>query len=321
MISISNFLSARLPLFIVLMAAGTYFSPIHLKIATWFPSFLLGVIIFFAGLSMNIDSLKNIRRKTRELLLATLLKWTLTVSISIGLAYLFFSAKPGIAAGLILAGTVPNATAATVYTFLAGGNTSLVIAASLVDIVISPIVAPAAMLGLLSEQISISFFSLLQSFILIVILPLGTGLVIQRSFPPFATYSKTVTRLGSSLALLLIVHTLVGSGKAVISSELGILPLLAFATLIQVILPMTAAYFIAKKLHVHEEDARSMLFHAGLCNTALAAILAFGFIGEIGAIAPILNMIFNLSIGAFVSNWFAKNVEYSEEIIQQHVVK
>ena len=312
--SITNFLSERLPLFIVLVAGVTYFSPIYLNVSPWFPSFLLGVVIFFTGLSMNIESIKNIRRKKRELFLATLFKWTFTVFISIGLAYLFFSSKPGIAAGLILAGTVPNATAATVYTFLAGGNTSLVIAASLVDIVISPIIVPLAMLGLLSEEVSISILSLLQSFLLIVILPLGTGLSIQRIFPQFATYSKTVTKFGSSLALLIIVHTIVGSGKVVISSEMSVLPLLSIATLIQVIFPMAAAYFIAKKLNVQEEDARAMLFHAGLCNTALAAILAFKFIGEIGAIAPILNMIFNLSIGAFISNRFSKTNIYSQQV-------
>lgn len=303
---ISNILSKKLPFLILLVAIGTYFSPFYWKVATWVPSFLLGVVIFFTGLSMNIASLKKMRTKKRELLAATILKWTISVIISIGLAYIFFASKPEIAAGLILSGTLPSATSATVYTFLAGGNTSLVIAASLLDVVISPIVAPLSMMGMFNEHINISFFSLLQSFLLIVVLPLGIGLFTQKTWPGSEVYSKSATKFGSSIALLLIVHTIVGGGKDTISSEISSLPLIAVATFLQVILPMVAAYFIARKIHISEGDSRAILFHVGLCNTSLAAILAFKFIGELGAIAPILNMIFNLSIGAHIANYFNK---------------
>lgn len=173
---LSEILSKRLPLLIILVAVGTYLSPIHLVVDPWFPSLLLGMVIFFTGISMNIEAIKEIRTKKRELVLATVLKWTLTVSISIGLAHLLFSTRPEIAAGLILAGTVPSATAATIYTFLAGGNTSLVIAASLLDVAISPIVTPLALQGLSDEVVKISFLDLLELFVMIVILPLGLGL-------------------------------------------------------------------------------------------------------------------------------------------------
>src|SRR5690606_8989641 len=105
---------------------------------------------------------------------------------------------------------------------------------------------------------------------------------------------------------LMIVHTLVGSGKDAIASELGTIPILVVATFIQVALPMAAAYYIAKGLKMNEQDARAALFQVGLCNTALAAILAFQFIGELGTVAPIFNMIFNLSLGALIANRFSK---------------
>lgn len=300
-----NFLSKNLSYLIVLVAIGTYFSPVYMQVSSWLPSLLLGIVIFFAGLTMNISAFQNIRTKKRELFLATLLKWTLTVFISIGLAYGLFLGTPEIAAGLILSGTVPSATAAAVYTFLAGGNTSLVIAASLLDVGISPIVTPLAMLGFPNNEVSISFFQLLESFLLIVVLPLSIGLGMQRFFPGTVTYSKAITRLGTSVSLLLIVHTIVGNGKEAISSEISLLPTIAIATIIQVVLPMACAYFICKKLGITEQDARATLFQVGLCNSALATILAFQFIGELGVVAPILNMIFNLSIGAMIAEYFS----------------
>lgn len=314
-----NFISKRLPLFILLVGVGTYLSPVYVKTDSWVPSLLLGIVIFFTGISMNISAIKDIRTKKRELFLTTFLKWTITVLISIGVSYLFFSSHPEIMAGMILAGTVPSATAATLYTFLAGGNTSLVIASSLIDIAFSPVITPLAMLGLSGNVVSISFFNLLQSFMVVVVIPLGAGILVQKFFPNSVTYSKSVTKLGSSLTLLLIIHTLVGSGKHAISLEINLIPLMVVATFIQVVLPMIAAYFIAKKLRVHEADARAILFQVGLCNTALAAILAFEFIGELAAIAPIINMIINLSVGAWISNYFAK-VPISEDVVDSEMI-
>lgn len=305
MLKINEFISKNLPLLILLMAIFTYLSPYYWKVYPWVPSLLLGIVIFFTGISMDVSSIKAIKTKKRELFIATFLKWTLTVLISIALAHLFFSEKPEIAAGFILSGVVPSATAATLYTFIAGGNTSLVIGASLLDIFVSPVIAPLSMLGLPGNTVSISILSLLKSFVTIVLIPLFTGLVLQRSVPSLVVHSKSITKFGSSISLLLIIHTLVGSGKETISTELGTLPILLIVTFVQVVLPMFLAYFIARKLSINEEDSRAIFFQVGLCNTALAAILAYEFIGNLAAVAPILNMIINLSMGAFFANYFS----------------
>ncbi|MFB4165731.1 bile acid:sodium symporter family protein [Alteribacillus sp. JSM 102045] len=301
---INEILSQLLSFLIVLLATFTYFSPIHLDTASWVPSVLLGVVIFFTGLSMNMEAIRGIGSKKKEIFIAALLKWTLTVLISIALANLFFTAESEIAAGIILSGTVPSATAATLYTFLAGGNTALVIVGSLLDTAISPVVTVLAMMSIPRNQVVITFIDLFQSFLLIVILPLSLGIFIQRVWPKSVDYSKNMTKFGSSLSLLLIVHIIVGEGKEAVATRLDVVPLMVGVILIQVLLPMALAYYIAKKWRTAEEDARAILFHVGLCNTALAAILAFEFIGELGAVPPIINTIINLSLGALVSNYF-----------------
>ena len=58
----------KLSLLILLVAIGTYFSPIYWNASSWVPSLLLGVVIFFTGLSINIDAIKDIRTKKRELI-------------------------------------------------------------------------------------------------------------------------------------------------------------------------------------------------------------------------------------------------------------
>ncbi|WP_236034836.1 bile acid:sodium symporter family protein [Alkalihalobacterium elongatum] len=307
-----------MPLLIIIVAFITYFLPFHLQVANWVPSLLLGLVIFFTGLSMNVEAIKKMRSKYNVLGIATFLKWTITVIVSVVLAHLFFSSRPEIAAGIILSGTVPNATAATLYTFIAGGNTSLVIAASFLDIMISPIVTPLALLGVDGDTVRISFFNLLQSFILIVILPITLGLLMQKKLPQLVEKSVSYTKLGSSITLLLIIHTIIGNAKGAIASELILIPMITIVAFFQVTLPMVIAYFTLKLkwLRVEKEDIKAIVFHVGLCNTALAAILAIEFISEIAAIPAIINMVINLSLGSFLANYLSKQTSSTEWIKQ-----
>ncbi len=254
------------------------------------------------------------KSKHRVLGLATFLKWTITVMISVVLAHLFFSSHPEVAAGVILSGTVPNATAATLYTFIAGGNTSLVIAASFLDIMISPIITPLALIGIDGDSVTISFFNLLQSFVLIVILPITIGLIMQRKVPQLVAESANYTKLGSSITLLLIIHTIIGDAKSTISSEFILIPMITAVAFLQVVLPMIITYLILqlKSIRVDEGDIRAIVFHVGLCNTALAAILAIEFISEIAALPAIINMVINLSLGSLLANHLSRKRIYSE---------
>lgn len=303
--TLATFFSKNLSYLILLVALLTYYSPIYWKAPTWIPALFLGFVIFFTGLSMNTSALKEIRIKKKELAITVLLKWTITVLVSVALAHLFFSSQPEIAAGVILTGAVPSATAATLYTFIAGGNISLVLASSLLDIAISPIVAPLSLIGVGTGAISISFFSLLKSFMIIVIIPITAGIALQRIFPALPHHSVHLTKLASPLSLLVVIHTLMGSGKHYMSQQLDLLPIIIIVAILQTVIPMLVNYSIARFLFEHISDARAALFQTSVNNAALAGILAFEFFGGLGAIAPILSLIINLSIGAQVSNFFA----------------
>lgn len=302
---LSEFFSKRLSVLILVVAVLTYFSPIYWKAPSWVPSLFLGFVIFLTGLSMNTSALKEIRYKKKELAITVLLKWTTTVLVSIGLAHLFFSSHPEIAAGVILSGAVPSAAAVSLYTFLAGGNISLVIAASLIDVGISPIIAPLALIGVDTGAVSISIFSLMKSFLIIVIIPLTVGITLQRLFPQLPQRSTHITKLLSPISLLVVIHTLMGSGKLYIAKEISLIPLLLFVAILQTIIPMIINYLIARFSFQYESDARAALFQTSISNAALAGILAFEFFGGLGAIAPILNLIIGLSIGAQISTYFA----------------
>ncbi|MFS0780701.1 bile acid:sodium symporter family protein [Bacillus sp. 1P06AnD] len=302
---LADFFSKYLSLLIPIVAVATYFSAFVWKVPTWVPSLFLGFVIFFTGLSMNTAALKETRYKKKELFITVLLKWTMSVLVGIILALLFFQSVPEIAAGVILTGAVPSATAATLYTFMAGGNISLVIASSLLDVGLSPLIAPLAMNTIDAGTISISFLSLLRSFAVIVIIPLAAGITLQRLFPQLPHRTVYLTKFLSPLSLLVVIHTLTASVKSFFAEEMHLFPLLILACILQTVIPMASSYYIAKKAFSSKNDAIAAMFQVSLSNSALAGILAFQFFGGLGAVAPILNLIINLSIGAQVSNYLA----------------
>ncbi|WP_042345528.1 bile acid:sodium symporter family protein [Bacillus massiliigorillae] len=304
--TLAEFFSKQLGLLILLVSIATYFSPVYWDAPSSVPRIFLGMVIFFTGLSMNTNALKEIRYKKKELAITVLMKWTITIIISVAIAHIFLSSHAELAAGLILTGAVPSATAATLYTFLAGGNISLVIAASLLDVVISPVVAPLAMIGLDTATISLSFISLLKSFLIIVIIPIVAGITLQRVFPQLPQHSGNVTKLLSPISLLIVIHTLMGNGKYYIAKEISLLPIILFAVLLQTIIPMIICYWIAKVVFQDEADARAALFQTSLCNSALAGILASEYFGGLGAVPAVINLIISLSIGAQIANRFTK---------------
>ncbi|WP_050615967.1 bile acid:sodium symporter family protein [Bacillus testis] len=303
--TLADFFSKYLSSLIPVVAVLTYFSPYVWETGTWVPSLFLGFVIFFTGLSMDTSAIKEIRHKKKEWLITVLAKWTIPVLTGIILALVFFKSYPAIAAGVILTGAVPSATAATLYTFLAGGNISLVIASSLLDVGISPMIAPLAMKAIGAGAISISFISLLRSFAIIVIIPLSAGIALQRLFPQLPHRTVYLTKFLSPLSLLVVIHTLTASVQSYFAEEMRLFPLLIFCCVLQTVIPMAASYWIAKKACMHEADARAALFQVSLPNSALAGILAFEFFGGAGAVAPILSLIINLSIGAQVSSYFS----------------
>ncbi len=312
------FLSKNLSYFILLTAILTYFSPISWAAPSWIPSVFLGFVILFTGLTMDTSAIRRITSKKKELFITVLLKWTSTLFISAGLGYLFFASHPEIAAGVILTGAVPSATAATLYTFMAGGNVPLVIVSSLLDVAISPVLAPLALLGLDGGQISISFLSLLKSFMIIVIIPLSAGLTLQRIFPGLPARSTYVAKAASSGSLLVVIHTLMASGKHYMADNLDLLPLLIFVMILQTVLPMIVNFTIASIVFRYPEDAKAALFQTSVNNAALAGIIAFEFFGGLAAMAPILGLILNLAIGAQIANFFSTRLDQVRQKSNEH---
>ncbi|MGO4888329.1 bile acid:sodium symporter family protein [Anaerobacillus sp. MEB173] len=304
-----------LPLWIIFFAVVAFLFPKPLEPLGEATPYALGFIFLLMGMTIPFQSFLAVFKKPKELLLGMALKWVLTVFISVALAYVFFRDNASLAAGVILAGTVPSGTSANLYTLLAEGTVALSITLAAVDTFIAPFMTPFLMQVFAGQFIPISFWSLFLNIVYIVFVPIIAGLLLQWKWSDKIAVVKPFFPISSILALFVIVLGVTASAYDSLITYTSLLPLLFGVVFFQVAVPMAGGYYIAKLLKLPEASCRAMLFHIGICNTALSATLAMNHIDPMAAVPSVVNMVINLSLGAFVANWLGRTpVSEVEEV-------
>src|SRR5699024_9218338 len=298
---ITTAMTTFLPLWIIVFAFIAYFLPDPFLPLTNWTGFMLGFILFLMGLTIPPTSFQYVLKQPKLVFFGVAFKWTVTVLISVGLGFYFLSHTPDLLTGFILAGSVPSATAASLYTFMANGTLLLSITKSVVDTFISPIVTPALLEITVGHLIPIAFLPLIVRMVFFVLLRIVLVLVILLKLSRLLDVIRPTVRFFSSLTLILIVLSVVSGSQSLLQDNLSLLPLLVVITGLQIVIPMFLGYFLARLLKVREEDSRAIMYETGLCNTALAAILAMDYISYLAAVPAVINTILNLSIGALIA--------------------
>ncbi|KKB33276.1 bile acid:sodium symporter family protein [Bacillus thermotolerans] len=300
--SVMAILSKYLPVWIVLSSIIAYMLPQAFEPISQLTGPALGLIFLLMGLSLSTEALASVIKRPVHLFTGVLFKWTITVTVSIVIAYVFFKDETEIAMGIILAGVVPSGTSANLYTFMAGGEVALSVSMAAADTFISPVLTPFLTQFFAGQFIPVDFWALFFSIIYIVFVPLLTGLFLQWKWPKRTVYIKPYTSLLSTLALFVVVLSVVSNAQSSLADSLHWLPLIFIAVFIQVAFPMLAGYSLSRFFRIPERNCRAILFHTGICNTALAATLAMEHISSAAAVPAVANMVVNLSLGAWVAN-------------------
>ncbi|MED4203801.1 bile acid:sodium symporter family protein [Neobacillus mesonae] len=302
---VMKIVSKYLPVWIVLLSVIAYFFPQAFASIRHLTGPGLGMIFLLMGISLSTESIMRVLKAPRYTILGGMLKWMITVGVTVVIAFLFFRGEPELATGMILAGTVPSGTSANLYSFIAGGEVALSITLASVDTVISPVLTPTLVKVFAGQLIKIEFLPLFLNIIYIVFIPLFMGLFLQWKWPQKVELVRPYTSFLSTMALFVVVLSVISSAQATLSQQLAQLPVIFAAVFLQVAIPMFGGYGVARWLKVPEANCRSILFHVGICNTALSSTLAMEHISTIAAVPAVANMVVNLTLGALVANRFA----------------
>ncbi|WP_258000275.1 bile acid:sodium symporter family protein [Bacillus sp. Marseille-P3661] len=313
--AIVGVISKYLPLWILLMSIVAFIAPHLFRGIQGFTAPALSIIFLLMGMALSTESLVYVLKHPKDALIGVLIKWTITVGISIFIAYVFFSNVPEVATGIIMAGTVSSGTSANLYAFIAGGEVALSITMATLDTIIAPVLTPTLVQTFAGQFIEVAFLPLFLNIIYVVLLPIFAGLFIQWKWKEKVDVVRPYTSFVSTIALLVVVLSVVSSAQQSLANNLELLPILFFAVFFQVSVPMVAGYGLAKLIRLREENCRAILFHTGICNTALSATLAMQHVSSVAAVPSVVNMIINLTLGALVANLFAYKFRISNDVV------
>lgn len=295
-----------LVLWVVLAAVVGFVFPQALVPLKPFTDWLFAFTMFGIGCLLSTKDFAPIVKKPKLIILGTLAQFVIMPLLAFGIIKLL-KLPPALAVGLILAAAVPDAMAAGVMSYLAEADVAFSVTLTTATTLISPVVTPALTYFLGRQYIPISFWPMMQSIMIMVILPLFLGLWVQHKFHALTTRIKPVFPALSTLFIAFICGLVVALNK----DALGKVTWLIFVAVISLnVLGLVFGYLCGKGFKFNLAQRRTLAINVGMQNAGMGAVLA---IKHISAEAAIPNALFAtwciISAAILAEVWTRKNSE------------
>ncbi len=274
------------------------------SVLTIFKSFiplLLGLVMFFMGITLRIKDFKNSLKKPQWFLVATFLQFTVMPITAIFLINTF-KIPSDFSLGIIILGCCPGGTASNLIAYLCKGNVALSIISTFCSTMVSVFLTPVLIFFLAKENIEINVFSLIKSSFFIVFIPVILGLSIKT----FIQIEKSIQYL-PKLSEFLIAF-IIGIIFSLNIDYVGDLSLSLFLCIIlHNIIGLLTGYLIANLLNIPDKEKKTIAIEVGMQNSGLGMTLSLLHFSKIVAIpSAIFSLWHNISAVGLVYFWKKK---------------
>ena len=262
---------------------------------------LLGMIIFFMGLTVNIGQFKEVLKKPQWIFITVLLQY----SVMPILAYFItrvLNLSNEVSLGFIILGSCPGGTASNVITYLCNGNVPLSLMCTLASTILSILITPYLILFLADKSINIDLISLMYSTSKIILIPLVLGLLVKIYFDKLINKIKFLFPIVSELTIALVIAIIF----AINSDSLKVLnATILFGVILHNLGGLFIGYFVARFFTLSNASIKTISIEVGMQNSGLAMALAVIHFSKVVALpAAIFSLWHNISASVLV--YFSK---------------
>lgn len=258
-------------LIVLLTAAGALLWPaVFGVIDTSWISYLLGMVMFGMGLTININDFKIVFSRPRDIIIGCIAQFTIMPSLAWCLAKLF-NLPPELAIGVILVGCCPGGTSSNVITYLAGGDLPLSVGFTSISTLLAPLLTPLLTWMLAGTYVDVSIWSMFISIISVVILPIFLGFIVKYYFRDLSIKIADYLPAFSTIAITLIVAAVVSSNSSSLRTS-GMLIILVVVC--HNILGYATGFLLGKILKLAYPKQIAICVEVGMQNSGLACSLA-----------------------------------------------
>jgi len=269
-------------------------------------NYLLGVVMFGMGLTLNLRDFKIVFSRPKDVLVGCLAQFTIMPLLAWGLARLF-SLDEALTLGVVLVGCCPGGTASNVITYLAKGDLALSVGMTGVSTLLAPLLTPLLTWALAGKTVDVDVAGMLLSILWVVILPIIVGLIVKTFWPRFTERATDYLPAFSSIAIALIVAIIVAANATkLLTGGLAIVLVVALHN----ICGLSLGFIVGLLAGMTETKKRAVSIEVGMQNSGLASSLAtLHFAAYPMATIPgaIFSVWHNIS-GAMVARLYTKNI-------------
>ena len=173
-------------------------------------NYLLGVVMFGMGLTLNLHDFKIVFSRPKDVMIGCLAQFTVMPLLAWGLARAF-QLDEALALGVVLVGCCPGGTASNVITYLAKGDLALSVGMTGVSTLLAPFMTPFLTWALAGKSVNVDVVGMLLSILWVVILPIVVGLVVKWIWPKFTEQATDYLPAFSSVAIAFIVSIVIAA--------------------------------------------------------------------------------------------------------------
>ncbi|MBK6784839.1 MAG: bile acid:sodium symporter family protein [Saprospiraceae bacterium] len=256
-------------------------------------NFCLAYIMFGVALELSLHDftyiLKN-RKSTWAGLLSQLVALPLLTIVLIWI----IKPYPSLALGMLLISVCPGGNVSNYAVHLAKGNTALSVVLTSISTLTSSLQTPFTFsllylflpdeMKMESSEMSVPFFQMVETILILMILPLLLGMSVKQYFPALQSKILKSVKITSMLIFIGIIAGGIFSNWQNIHQHLG---KVFFLVVIHNSLALLIGFWIARSFGLPFKDKISISIETGIQNSGLALVLVFNFFDGIGGMALI----------------------------------
>ena len=257
---------------LVLVAAvlALVFPSVFQQIPTTVINYLLGVVMFGMGLTLNLHDFKIVFSRPKDVIIGCLAQFTIMPLLAWILSRAF-QLDEALALGVVLVGCCPGGTASNVITYLAKGDLALSVGMTGVSTLLAPLMTPFLTWVLAGKSVDVDVVGMLLSILWVVILPIVGGLIIKWLLPRFTEQATDYLPAFSSLAIALIVSIVIAANADKLMAG-GLI--IVLVVVLHNLSGLGLGYLIGRLLRLSEPKKRAISIEVGMQNSGLASSLA-----------------------------------------------
>ena len=268
---ICRYISDYMGLLVLLSALLALFFPDLLSgIKPTVINYLLGVVMFGMGLTLNLQDFRIVFSRPRDVVIGCLAQFTVMPLLA-WLLSRAFGLDEALALGVVLVGCCPGGTASNVITYLARGDLALSVGMTGVSTLLAPLLTPLLTWALAGKSVDVDVLSMFMSILWVVIVPIVVGLTVKSLWPRLTDRITGYLPAFSSLAIAFIVAIVISANAAKLLTG-GMM--IIVVVMLHNVCGLSLGYLIASLLRLSGPKKRAVSIEVGMQNSGLASSLA-----------------------------------------------